>query len=503
MRLSAARSLFGAAVAACLLAGAAHGQSSKLDARLRARRAPLPGAIGPAASGSAAAGQRHRVLLRVQPGSSGAALSALYPGIVIGAQLGEAVTATVPDEALDALALDGRVRAVSEALKLKPTLQIARSSTTFISGPTTRYYGALRDGASDVANAQGAGVVVGIVDTGIDWNHRDFSNDGAPDTTRILAIWDQTISSHAGGAFPAGYSYGAEYTKASIDAKLAGGANVINTTDTDGHGTHVASIAAGDGSATNGVIPAGTFKGFAPAADLVIVKTTFFDSEILDGIAYIVAKAQAAGKRAVINLSLGGQGGPHDGTSTFEAGISAVAASTPVFVAAGNDHALQPHAKHTYTGLTTSNFTASVPGAATVADLEFWHPSGDAYTVTVTLQGQGGSVVASAGSSNSGTISGHTVQVFNGTATGHPQGDEQIFVRVSNAGGISVGAVTAALTRTASGGTGRVDGFVDPSLQGVSWTTFVDDTLTLAVPAAAGLAMLVPLRMKWRASRRM
>lgn len=486
MRLSA-RSLLGAALAACLLPGAAQAAPSKLDARLRAKRAPPPGAIGPAAAGSAAAGQRHRVLLRVAPGSPAGPLASLHPGIRLGAQLGEAVSAEVPDEALEALAADGRVREVAAAVRLKPTLDVSRSSTTFIDTGITRYYGTLRNGAADVAAALGAGVVVGIVDTGIDWNHRDFSNDGTPDTTRILAIWDQTISSHTGAPFPTGYAYGAEYEKADIDAKLAGGANVINTQDTDGHGTHVASIAAGDGTATDGLPgsePAGTYKGFAPAADIIMVKTTFFDADIIDGIAYIVAKAAAAGKRAVINLSLGGQSGPHDGSSTFETGISAVAASTPVFVASGNDHDASPHAKHTYTGLTTSNFTANTP-AVSSGWLEFWHPGGDAYTVTVTLLGQGGSVIATSGNNNSGTIAGHTVTVSNAENVGHPSGDKQILVNVAKSGGITVTQVTASLTRTSGGGSGRVDGYVDPSLEGLTWATFVEVTGSVATPATA------------------
>ncbi|MDX6767974.1 MAG: S8 family serine peptidase, partial [Elusimicrobiota bacterium] len=427
-------------------------------------------------------GTEHRVLLRVAPGASPAALAAAYPGLRVGALSGGALAAHAPDAVLDALAADARVLEVAAAARLRPLLDVSRSSTVV----SSRYAGTLRNGLSDLAALDGTGVVVGVVDTGIDWQHRDFSVDGSPDTTRILAIWDQTISSHAGGAFPSGFTYGAEYTKASIDAKLAGGANTINTSDVNGHGTHVASIAAGDGTATDGDIPSGTFKGFAPAADLVIVKTSFLDADIVDGINYVVAKAQAAGKRAVINLSLGGQAGPHDGTSTFETGVSAVAASTPVFVSVGNDGATAPHARATFAGLGTSNFTASVTAPPpTTGELEFWHPSGDAYTATVTLFGESGTVSATSGNTASGAIAGHTIQVFNATNTGHPSGDKQIYVSVTRSGGLTVSQITVALTRTAAGGGGRVDGFVDPGGQGLDWMTFVDSTLTMASPATA------------------
>lgn len=481
MRRLASRTLVGAAVWACLCAGVSFAQVSKLDARLRARRpAAGAGALGRAASGG---GERHRVMLRLTPGASAAGLSAAYPGVVIGASAGGMATAWVPESQLDALAADPRIALIGAARLYKPTLEVARSSIV-VSG---KYAGTLRNGLADVASLSGSGVVVGIVDSGIDWRHKDFSNDGSPDTTRILSIWDQTISSHTGGLFPSGYSYGAEYTKASIDAKLAGGANIINTKDLDGHGTHVASIAAGDGSATNGVIAAGTFKGFAPAADIIMVKTTFADADIVDGMAYIAAKAAAAGKRAVINLSLGGQGGPHDGTSAFETGISAIAASTPVFIAMGNDHADAPHAKTTFVGGGTSNFSANVYSqtSTSVADLEFWHPAGDAYTVTVTLLGLGSTTGVASGGTLSTSIGGHTVQVWNATNAGHPAGDKEIFVRVSRSPYVTATQITAALTRTSSGGSGRVDGFVDPAFQSVSWGSFVDNTLTMCVPATA------------------
>ncbi len=486
----AARILVGAAVGACLLLAPSAGSASKLDARLRALRGTGgSGGFGVAgAGGGTDSGERFRFLLRVLPGTSPSALSAAYPGLRAGAAVGDVIPASADAATLDALAADSRVLSVEAATQRKPTLDVARSSRT-VGGV---FHGVLRNGLADLAGLDGTGVVVGIVDTGIDWQHRDFSNDGSPDTTRILAIWDQTISSHTGGAFPSGYNYGAEYTRASIDAKLAGGGNVINTVDSDGHGTHVASLAAGDGTATNGVIAAGTYRGIAPGADIVMVKTSFFDSDIVDGMAYIVAKAAAAGKRAVINLSLGGQSGPHDGTSSFETGVAAIAASTPVIVAIGNDHANSPHAKAVYTGLNTLSFAANVAdGAPDSVDMEFWHPGGDAYTVTVTLFGQGGSAVAAAGATDSETIGGHTVEVYNATNSGHPLGHKQIYVRVTRSGGVTIDQFTAQLTRTTAGGTGRVDGFVDPSFSGTTWSTQVDNTTTMGVPATANNVITV------------
>src|SRR5262249_44878537 len=76
---------------------------------------------------------------------------------------------------------------------------------------------------SDQANAtftKGAGAIVAVVDTGIRWTDHDFRN--ADGTTRVLGIWDQTLTDAAHPP-PAGFSFGAYYSKADIDAALAGG----------------------------------------------------------------------------------------------------------------------------------------------------------------------------------------------------------------------------------------------------------------------------------------
>ena len=161
----------------------------------------------------------------------------------------------------------------------------------------------------------GKGVVIGVIDTGIDPNHAAFAG-------RILRIWDQTIS---GPGVPEG-EYGFELLGDSLDVSR----------DTDGHGTHVAGIAGG----ANPV-----FAGVAPEAQFVIVKTSFNDVHIANGIEYIFRVASDLGLPAVVNMSLGGHADAHDGSDSLSSIIDQeVGPGKIVCVAAGNEGADHIHA---------------------------------------------------------------------------------------------------------------------------------------------------------------
>lgn len=168
----------------------------------------------------------------------------------------------------------------------------------------------------------GNGVIIGIIDSGIDFQHPDFQNvDGS---SRILYLWDQTGS----GSSPADFDYGAEWTTAQINSRQS------NHEDTQGHGTHVTGIAAGNGRGYSDK----RYSGIAPAADLIVVATSSWTTDISDGIQYIFQKAQQLNRPAVINLSIGSQEGPHDGTSLFDAAVDNLVGKGKIIVgAAGNE----------------------------------------------------------------------------------------------------------------------------------------------------------------------
>ncbi len=197
----------------------------------------------------------------------------------------------------------------------------------------------------------GKGVLVAIVDSGIDYRHRDFRNQDG--TTRILNLWDQTGT----GSPPAGYHIGTEYTKTEIDAVLNSermtadeevrGENRVLTVDNSGHGTAVAGIAAGNGSSSEGI-----YRGAAPQSELLIVKlgqprengfprTT----ELMQGLDYVIRKALDYRRPVAVNVSFGNTYGSHDGTTLAERFINSLANiwKTVICVGAGNEAAGAGH----------------------------------------------------------------------------------------------------------------------------------------------------------------
>ena len=162
---------------------------------------------------------------------------------------------------------------------------------------------------------KGDGVIVGVFDTGIDWKHLDFRNPSDTTKSRILKIWDQTITPITGEVSPTGLNYGVEYTQAQLNDELDGTpTGYVREKDLNGHGSHVAGTAAGNGAA----LSSRKYAGIAPNADIIVVKGgngSFSTTDIINGLTYFQNLATSLGKPIVVNMSLGGQGGAHDGTN--------------------------------------------------------------------------------------------------------------------------------------------------------------------------------------------
>lgn len=167
----------------------------------------------------------------------------------------------------------------------------------------------LHNGLLNNFSFQGENVIVGVIDFGFDYLHESFL--GSNGRTRVIYAWNQTQTTN--NSAPAGFGYGREYSGSSL--------NNERYDLPSSHGTHVAGIASGRGDQT------GQFKGIAPKSDVILVTpladddTDFINtgiSDILNGIYYIFQKAEQLGKPCVINISLGTNIGPHDGSALFD-----------------------------------------------------------------------------------------------------------------------------------------------------------------------------------------
>ncbi|MEM4288428.1 MAG: S8 family peptidase [Candidatus Caldarchaeum sp.] len=208
----------------------------------------------------------------------------------------------------------------------------------------------------------GTGVLIALVDTGVDYTHPAFrSKDGR---NRILYIWDQTVD----GRHPEGFGYGHEC----LPSEVADGS--CPEKDTVGHGTVIASIAAGSSYGEWGL------RGVAPGAELIVVKSGgpacggsrwFFNEKgLIDGIAYAVEKARLLGRRLVVVLSLGTDVGGHDGSTPLEKTLDAWAGEGVVFiVAAGNSAADGRHVTGVLTTGRNTTLTWTIPPETSQASL--------------------------------------------------------------------------------------------------------------------------------------
>jgi subtilisin family serine protease len=205
-----------------------------------------------------------------------------------------------------------------------------------------------------VFNLRGQGVLVGIIDTGIDYTNPIFMrSDG---TTRIAAIWDQTIQSER---FPANFNYGTEYLAEDINQALSSPDphSIVPSVDEIGHGTALAGIAAGSENAEN------KFSGVVPDAELVIVKLKqikpvlreFFvipegvpayqENDIMWASQYVIEVARRLQRPIAICIGLGSSQGPHDGRGALSALLS-VGGDFPgvaISIAAGNEGNMRRH----------------------------------------------------------------------------------------------------------------------------------------------------------------
>ena len=178
--------------------------------------------------------------------------------------------------------------------------------------------------ARDEYSISGEGVLVGFIDSGIDYTHPAFRNDDG--TTRIEFIYD--ISEN-----------GRIYDSVEINTALQSSSpsSIVTSFDSTGHGTHVAGIACAGGRINS------SFYGVAPKSSIAMVKSTrgqyALSTNIMRGIKFLIDKGKQVNKPLVINISLSTNDGAHNGTSLLEQYISTIATleRVTIVIAAGNE----------------------------------------------------------------------------------------------------------------------------------------------------------------------
>ncbi|MEY8396451.1 S8 family peptidase [Lachnospiraceae bacterium 45-P1] len=230
-------------------------------------------------------------------GDLGGVLEEQFPQVQFRALTGGYAILIVPEDQVDPVIALKEIEFAEKPKRLYFAINRARAASCLTPVQT----GA--DGLS------GKGVLVAIVDSGIDYFHDDFRNEDG--SSRILYLRDQVREQ--------------VYTKEDIDAALQTGSRsaaqeIVPSVDPSGHGTAVAGIAAGNGRESGG-----RYRGVAWGSELLVVRLGVADPEgfprttqIMDGLDFVVQTAISLGRPVAVNLSFGNSYGSHDGNGLFE-----------------------------------------------------------------------------------------------------------------------------------------------------------------------------------------
>ncbi len=409
-------------LALALPLGAAAGQ--KFDAQVaRLLASPATAAKQQATSLSKSRGDAELMVEGLARFEGDALAKMAAAGARVRSVLGNIASVEVPLAALEAFV------ALPEVIYFEGARSIPQRLN--FSVPATRASLARSGAAPNFTSGQtGRGVIVGVVDDGLDFRHLDFRD--ASGATRLLGLWDQRASGAAGSP-PAGFTYGGECTPAMLAAAIGGDTTACRQPSTGNHGTHVGGIAAGNGQQTGNGMPAYRFVGMAPEADILAANSigdgVGASNAVVDAIAWMKARAQAAGKPLVVNLSLGSYFGARDGTSNFEQALSN--SGVIIAAAAGNEGGDRIRAVGTIsqgqTASVTFNWAASVSKDQRI---ELWYPGTNQYAVRVIGPNGCETPFVAAGSNLSFTPACGTIEVSSTGAQANND-DRQILVGLS------------------------------------------------------------------------
>ncbi len=234
-----------------------------------------------------------------------AALAADFAEVSMQELLGGFAILEVPEQLMERVINIEEIEYVEKPKRLYFAVNRARAASCFLPVQSA--------GGMDLS---GRGILAGIVDSGIDYFHDDFRNEDG--SSRILFLYDQVL--------------GRVFTKMELDQALNSGSReaareIVPSTDTTGHGTAVAGIAAGNGRESGG-----KYRGAAYNSDLIVVRLGVADPEgfprttqVMSGLDFVVRKSVELERPIAVNLSFGNAYGSHDGNGLFERYIDRLA----------------------------------------------------------------------------------------------------------------------------------------------------------------------------------
>jgi minor extracellular serine protease Vpr len=295
---------------------------------------------------------RHFVSLYGKPRASATWQNFRDAGVLIGTQTAGIATIKVPLELVHQLDFSSVYSYIEIPAKAYPHLNRALADT---------HADSVQHGWGLPEAFTGEDVLIGVTDWGFDYTHPMFY-DTLLQASRIYAAWDQYKQA---GDVPAGYAYGAEYDTPS--ELQPAGSDTANIYSYHTHGTHVAGIAGGSGAGT-------PYRGFAFESQFLFATFLIDAASVIDAFYWMKAKADASGKRLVVNMSWGlYHMGTLDGNSLLSQVLADLSEEGVVFVAsAGNNGNVNFHIKKVFDN---DSFTSHIQFYDYNANANMWGQS--------------------------------------------------------------------------------------------------------------------------------